>query len=73
MLNIPSVLVETAFISNPAEEQRLLNPAYQRQLARAVLDGIDRYFSRLPPPGTWYAARRSGSLGVNEDSGDAAP
>ena len=44
-----------------------------RQLARAVLDGIDRYFSRLPPPGTWYAAKRSGSLGVNEDNGDAGP
>lgn len=71
--DVPSMLVETAFISNPAEEQRLRDPAYQRQLARAVLDGIDRYFSRLPPPGTWYAAKRSGNLGVADATADAAP
>lgn len=71
--DVPSMLVETAFISNPDEERRLKDPAYQRQLARAVLDGIDRYFSRLPPPGTWYAAKRSGSLGAAGDSADAAP
>lgn len=71
--DVPSMLVETAFISNPAEERRLKDPAYQRQLARAVLDGIDRYFSRLPPPGTWYAAKRSGSLGAAEGSAEAAP
>lgn len=71
--DVPSMLVETAFISNPDEERRLKDPAYQRQLARAVLDGIDRYFSRLPPPGTWYAAKRSGSLGATENSTDAAP
>ena len=67
------MLVETAFISNPDEERRLKDPDYQRRLARAVLDGIDRNFSRLPPQGTWYAAKRSGSLGANEDSIDAAP
>ncbi len=71
--DVPSMLVETAFISNPDEERRLKDPDYQRRLARAVLDGIDRYFSRLPPQGTWYAAKRSGSLGANEDSIDAAP
>ena len=71
--DVPSMLVETAFISNPDEERRLKDPAYQRQLARAVLDGIDRYFSRLPPPGTWYAAKRSGSLGAAEGNVDAAP
>ncbi|MFC7459499.1 N-acetylmuramoyl-L-alanine amidase [Hydrogenophaga defluvii] len=47
--DIPSVLVETAFISNPDEEQRLLDPAYQNQLADALLRGIVRYFSRNPP------------------------
>lgn len=71
--DVPSMLVETAFISNPDEERRLRDPDYQRRLARAVLDGIDRYFSRLPPPGTWYAARRSGSLGAAEGDLDAAP
>ena len=55
--SMPAMLVETAFISNPDEEARLTDPAYQRQLARAVLGGIDTYFTRQPPPGTLYAAR----------------
>lgn len=54
---MPAMLVETAFISNPDEEKRLVDPAFQRTLANAILDGIDRYFSRQPPPGTLYAAR----------------
>jgi N-acetylmuramoyl-L-alanine amidase len=55
--DVPSMLVETAFISNPAEERRLNDPAQQVQLARAVLDGVNSYFRRQPPPGTLYAAR----------------
>ncbi|HEY4556152.1 MAG TPA: N-acetylmuramoyl-L-alanine amidase, partial [Lysobacter sp.] len=55
--DMPSMLVETAFISNPEEERRLIDPAHQRTLARAVLDGINTYFQRQPPPGTMYAAR----------------
>lgn len=47
--DIPSVLVETAFISNPDEEQRLRDPAFQRRLARALAQGIRRYFERNPP------------------------
>jgi N-acetylmuramoyl-L-alanine amidase len=47
--DIPSVLVETAFISNPTEEQRLVSPQYQNDLADALMKGIERYFSRNPP------------------------
>jgi N-acetylmuramoyl-L-alanine amidase len=47
--DIPSVLVETAFISNPEEELRLKSVAYQTQLADALLKGIVRYFSQNPP------------------------
>ena len=47
--DIPSVLVETAFISNPEEEQRLISPQYQNDLADALMKGIERYFSRNPP------------------------
>jgi N-acetylmuramoyl-L-alanine amidase len=54
---MPAMLVETAFISNPDEERRLIDPAYQRALAKAVLQGVDAYFTRQPPPGTLYAAR----------------
>ena len=47
--DIPSILVETAFISNPEEEKRLTDEAYQDRLAQAILKGIKRYFSRNPP------------------------
>jgi N-acetylmuramoyl-L-alanine amidase len=47
--DIPSILVETAFISNPHEEARLRDHAYQEQMARALLIGIKRYFARNPP------------------------
>ena len=47
--DIPSVLVETAFISNPEEEQRLRSTAYQEQLADALMRGITRYFAKNPP------------------------
>jgi N-acetylmuramoyl-L-alanine amidase len=47
--DIPSVLVETAFISNPEEEARLRSNAYQVQLADALMRGITRYFAKNPP------------------------
>ena len=47
--DIPSVLVETAFISNPEEEAKLRSSAYQEQLADALMRGIQRYFARNPP------------------------
>ncbi|KRB39420.1 MULTISPECIES: N-acetylmuramoyl-L-alanine amidase [unclassified Acidovorax] len=47
--DIPSVLVETAFISNPDEERRLRSSAYQEQLADALMRGITRYFAKNPP------------------------
>ena len=47
--DIPSVLVETAFISNPDEEAKLASDDYQNQLADALMRGINRYFARNPP------------------------
>ena len=47
--DIPSVLVETAFISNPEEESKLRSAAYQEQLADALMRGIVRYFAKNPP------------------------
>ena len=46
--DIPSILVETAFISNPSEERRLNNKNYQMKVARAIQGGIDRYFAQNP-------------------------
>ncbi|PJK10614.1 N-acetylmuramoyl-L-alanine amidase [Lysobacteraceae bacterium NML95-0200] len=68
--DVPSMLVETAFISNPEEEARLKSASFQRQLARAVLDGIHTHFTRMPPPGTHYAARRDSGGG---EAGAASP
>jgi N-acetylmuramoyl-L-alanine amidase len=47
--DVPSILVETAFISNPQEEERLADPAYQAKLVEALHVGIRRYFARNPP------------------------
>ena len=47
--DIPSILVETAFISNPEEEKKLKSNAYQEQMADAILAGIKRYFAQNPP------------------------
>ena len=47
--DIPSILVETAFISNPEEEAKLADPAYRRQLVDALATGIKRYFAKNPP------------------------
>lgn len=50
--DIPSILVETGFISNPQEEKQLTSSRYQRRLASAIFTGIKRYFEQSPPPGT---------------------
>jgi N-acetylmuramoyl-L-alanine amidase len=47
--DIPSILVETAFISNPEEEEQLRDPAYRQRLVDALATGITRYFARNPP------------------------
>ncbi len=61
--DMPAMLVETAFISNHEEERRLIDPAFQRKLAGAVLDGVQTYFTRQPPPGTLFAARAQSAQG----------
>ncbi|MCW8931465.1 MAG: N-acetylmuramoyl-L-alanine amidase [Gammaproteobacteria bacterium] len=53
--DIPSLLVETGFISNYKEERLLKTPSYQKKLAGAILSGVDGYFKQYPIPGTIYA------------------
>lgn len=55
--DIPSVLVETAFISNPEEERKLRDKAHQERLTNALLDGLQGYFDVHAPEGTLLAAR----------------
>lgn len=57
--DIPSILVETAFISNPDEEKRLTDEAYQEQMADALLTGMKRYFAQNPPAAKSKLARLS--------------
>ncbi|MCB1553113.1 MAG: N-acetylmuramoyl-L-alanine amidase [Xanthomonadales bacterium] len=54
--DVPSMLVETAFISNPGEEKKLNDAAYRKRLSAAIVDGIRDYFHAQPPPGTWLAS-----------------
>jgi N-acetylmuramoyl-L-alanine amidase len=64
--DVPSILVETAFITNPKEERKLRDPGHREQLASAILKGVQGYFQDTPPPGTWFAAVRSGRIHPGE-------
>jgi N-acetylmuramoyl-L-alanine amidase len=56
--DIPSMLIETAYISNPAEERRLRNPQQQARLADAICGGVRNYFVANPPDGTRFKQER---------------
>ncbi len=71
--DMPAMLVETAYISNPEEERRLTDPSYQRKVAGGVLDGINAYFTRQPPPGTLYAARAAAASSGGAAVGGGSP
>jgi N-acetylmuramoyl-L-alanine amidase len=55
--DMPSILVETAFISNPNEEKKLLDDGHQGRLANAILAGLRNYFYTNPPPDTLIASK----------------
>ncbi len=57
--DIPSMLVETGFISNPYDFKNLMSSNHQKKLAKAVFSGIKKYFSQYPPEGSLYANTRS--------------
>lgn len=61
--DIPSILVETGFISNPGESRKLATSSYRRKMARAIYTGVDAYFRDNPPAGTYLAALRDGTAG----------
>lgn len=65
--DVPSILVETGFISNPDEARKLATHSYRKQMANAVFNGVRQYFIQSPPPGTLIAAlRASGKQLVRE-------
>ncbi|MDT8439541.1 MAG: N-acetylmuramoyl-L-alanine amidase [Wenzhouxiangellaceae bacterium] len=59
--DVPSVLVEVGFISNPSDEANLGSKAHRRQIAEAIRDGVADHFRRTAPQGTWFAANRAAS------------
>ena len=56
--DVPSMLIETAYISNPGEERKLRTPEYQQRLADAICRGLAGYFRTHPPEGTLFARQR---------------
>lgn len=63
--DVPSILVETGFISNPSEARKLSTAQYREQMATSIGKGIRDYFERQPPAGT-YLARQQGRGGSDE-------
>ncbi len=69
--DIPSLLVETGFISNPFEEHRLNTPSYQHKLAHALMLGIMDYLYQYPPHDTLVALQQQGRLHITVKRGEA--
>ena len=53
--DVPSMLIETAFVTDRRDALRLANPTFQDRLAASILVGVKRFFMTTPPPGTWFA------------------
>jgi N-acetylmuramoyl-L-alanine amidase len=70
---IPSMLVETAYISNPGEERRLRNTAQQARLAEAIASGVRSYFAQYPPDGTRFKQERRSTLAVASEPAAGTP
>ena len=66
--NIPSILIETAFLSNPREEKNLRSASHQQKVAKAITRGVNKYFARKAPPGTWLASSECDYTVCGEDS-----
>lgn len=64
--DIPSILVETGFISNPTEARQLADVNYQQRMAEAIFAGVKQYFYRSAPPGTRVAGFSDGKQGGGE-------
>jgi N-acetylmuramoyl-L-alanine amidase len=68
--DVPSMLIETGFITNPDEERKLSDPEHRRRLAFAIVQGVREFFIEQPLPGTYYARKQSGQgAGINAAGG----
>lgn len=71
--DIPSMLVETAYISNPGEEKNLRSPAHQGKIAEAIFVGVRDYFRASPPDGTLFAQQRAAARASSMVADSAGP
>ena len=72
--DIPSMLVETAYISNPAEERKLRTAAHQQAVADAIFNGVREHFRISPPDGSLFARQRESRRGASTIiAGSASP
>lgn len=65
-LDVPSILVETGFITNPEEERLLNSSSYQQKMASSIFSGIEQYFYHKPLPGTYVAWAKSNGGKISE-------
>ena len=63
--DIPSLLIETGYISNPAEAKKLRSSAHQQKMAKAIFTGVKRYMESSPPAGSFIAWRKQGKRSEN--------
>jgi len=70
---IPSMLVETAYISNPGEERRLRSTVEQTRLAEAIAGGVRSYFAQYPPDGTRFKQERRSTLASSSEAAAGTP
>ncbi len=61
--DVPSMLVETGFITNLQDQKRLSDPSFRKQMASAIVKGVREYFALQPPPGTWFAMNQESMRG----------
>ncbi len=72
--DVPSMLIETGFITNPNEESKLSNPEHRKRLAFAIAQGLREFFIEQPLPGTYYAKKQGlQASGVNAASSSIIP
>ena len=62
--DIPSILIETGYISNPKEARALSSRSHQKKLAKAIVAGLKNYIEQNPPPGSFLAWKKQGEKGI---------
>lgn len=70
--DIPALLIETGFISNPGEAKKLATPSYQNKMAREIFNGLTEYFYEVPPEGSYIAWKKKGGHSMTASSGSSS-